>query len=73
MVRMAEPDDTSNWQSSATGEKGYKEARDRIAARNADARKAGKQARAAYERERASMRRAAESRGDAGLTGRRSP
>lgn len=73
MVRMAKPDDTSNWQSSASGEKGWKETRDRIAARNADARKAGKQRREAYERQRADLRRAAVSRGDAGLTDRRNP
>jgi hypothetical protein len=73
MVGMAEPGDTSNWHSSTRGEQAWKETRERIAARNAEARKAGKQRREAYERERDSLRRAALARGDATLIKPRRP
>jgi hypothetical protein len=49
--------------SSARGEAAWKAARERVAARNQAAQKAGKERREAYERQRAEVRRAAESRG----------
>jgi hypothetical protein len=49
------------------GEAAWKEARERVADRNDKARKAGKQRRDAYERERGDARRAAERRRMTGL------
>jgi hypothetical protein len=62
MVRMPNQDDGSTWKSSTRGEQAWKEATDRVASRNAEARKAGKLQREAYERERANVRRAAAAR-----------
>ena len=64
---MPEQDEGSQWKSSAGGEKAWKEATDRVAARNADAKRAGKQERDAMDRERADHRRAAALRLDARL------
>jgi hypothetical protein len=63
--------DESNWQSSTRGESAWKEARERVASRNEQARKSGKQERETYERERADARRALEARRHASLVGRR--
>jgi hypothetical protein len=49
-------------QSSARGEAAWKEEKERIAARNDQARKVGRQARESYEREREEARRLAERR-----------
>jgi hypothetical protein len=46
----------SNWQSSTRGERAWKEATDEVAARNVDARKAGRAEREEYERDRAEKR-----------------
>ena len=51
---MIKEDDGSQWKGSTRGEAAWKETREGVAARNAEARKAGKQRREAYERERAS-------------------
>ena len=59
MVRMAMQDDGPGWKSSTRGEQAWKEAMERVASRNAAARRAGKLEREAYEREREGVRRAA--------------
>jgi hypothetical protein len=59
---MAEQDDGSGWKSSTRGEQAWKEAMERVASRNAAARKAGKLEREEYEREREDVRRAAAAR-----------
>ena len=68
---MAEQDDGSSWKSSTRGEQAWKEARERVASRNADARKSGKQEREAYERGRENARQAAAARRHAELLRRR--
>jgi hypothetical protein len=73
MVRMAQQDDGSNWKSSTRGEQAWKEARERVAARNAEARKAGKREREAYERGREKVRQAADASRHAALLRRRTP
>jgi hypothetical protein len=61
-------------ESSARGEAAWKKAREAIAARNQLAQKAGREERAAYERQRDEVRRAAEARVHARLLGiRRTP
>jgi hypothetical protein len=67
MVRMTQQGDGSTWKSSTRGEQAWKEARERVAARNAEARKAGKREREAYERDREKARQAAAARRDAQL------
>ena len=56
---MAEHDDGAGWKSSSRGESAWKETRELIASRNADARKQGRQERESYERNREDARRAA--------------
>jgi hypothetical protein len=73
MVRMTQQDDGSTWKSSTRGEQAWKEARERVASRNAEARKAGKREREAYERDRENARKAADARRDAELVRRRTP
>jgi hypothetical protein len=68
---MAEQGDKPEWKSSTRGEPAWKEARERIAARNEAARKSGKVRRDAYEQDRESMRQAAEARRHAKLVHRR--
>jgi hypothetical protein len=68
---MTQPDDSSTWKSSTRGESAWKEARERVASRNAEARKAGKVEREAYERERETARRAADAKSHAELLKRR--
>jgi hypothetical protein len=58
MPRNDKQDVGSDWQSSTRGEQAWKEATDAVASRNADARKAGRLEREAYEREREEARRA---------------
>jgi hypothetical protein len=64
---MAEPDDTSSWKGSTRGEQAWKEARERVASRNAEARKSGKMERETYERGRESARQAADAKRHAEL------
>jgi len=59
MMHMAEQHDRADWESSSRGEAAWKEATDRVASRNSEARKLGKQQREAYERGREDARRAA--------------
>jgi hypothetical protein len=73
MVRMSQQDDGSTWRSSTRGEQGWKEAMERVAARNAEARKAGKRERETYERDRADARQAAAARRHAELLRSRTP
>jgi hypothetical protein len=73
MVGMAQQDDGSNWKSSTRGEQAWKEARERVASRNAEARRAGKREREAYERDRESARQTAAAKRHAELVRRRSP
>jgi hypothetical protein len=73
MVDMAEQGDGSGWKSSSRGERAWKEASERVAARNAEARKAGRLEREAYERDREDARRAAAQRRHAELLRRRTP
>ena len=61
------------WESSSRGERAWKEATDRVASRNADARKAGRLEREAYERGREEARRSAAAARDAQLRKRGSP
>jgi hypothetical protein len=70
---MAEQDDGTGWKSSSRGEAAWKETRDRVASRNADARKDGKQRRDSYERSREDARRAAAAKQQAELLKRRTP
>jgi hypothetical protein len=70
---MAEHDDGAGWKSSSRGEAAWKESRERIAARNADARREGKQRRESYEGSREEARRAAAARRHAELLTRRTP
>jgi hypothetical protein len=71
MMRMAEQGDGPGWKSSSRGERAWKEATDLVASRNAEARKAGRLEREAYERVREDVRRADEARRHAQLLGRR--
>ncbi len=70
---MAEHDDGAGWESSSRGEAAWKEARDRVASRNAEARKQGKQRRESYERSREVARREAAAKQHAQLLRRRTP
>ena len=56
-----------SWESSTRGEQAWKEATDRVASRNADARKAGRTERETYERERDDARRTAAAKREAKL------
>jgi hypothetical protein len=73
MVRMTQQDGGSNWKSSTRGEQAWKEARERVASRNAEARKVGKRERETYERDRENMRQVAAARRHAELLHRRTP
>jgi hypothetical protein len=70
MMGMQQHDDGSNWKSSARGDQAWKEVTDRVASRNADARKAGKSRRETYERNRADVRRAGTARQNSQLRDR---
>jgi hypothetical protein len=63
----------AGWESSTRGDRAWKEATDRVASRNADARKTGRQEREAYERTREEARRSAAADRDAKLRKRRLP
>jgi hypothetical protein len=65
--------DTDGWQSSTRGEAAWKEAKDEVASRNAEARKEGKRERESYERTREEARRAAVAKQHARLLRRRTP
>jgi hypothetical protein len=66
-------DVNTDWESSSRGERAWKEATDKVAASNADARKAGRREREAYEREREEARRAAQAKQHAKLLNRPTP
>jgi hypothetical protein len=68
---MDEQGDGSTWKSSTRGERAWKEAAERVASRNAEARRSGRLEREAYERAREDVRRAAEARRHAQLLNRR--
>jgi hypothetical protein len=70
---MAEPGDVTDWTSSTRGGAAWKEATERVASRNSEARKQGKQQREALEKDRRDTRRAAEAKQHAQLLKRRSP
>jgi hypothetical protein len=70
---MAKQDDGPTWKSSTRGEQAWKEAMERVASRNAEARKAGKREREAYERNRENARQAGAARRHAELQRRRTP
>jgi hypothetical protein len=59
---MPNQDEASSWKPSTRGEQAWKEATDRVASRNAEARKAGRLEREEYERQREGLRRSAEQR-----------
>ncbi|MBN1530379.1 MAG: hypothetical protein JW895_15060 [Thermoleophilaceae bacterium] len=59
---MPMQDDSAGWTTSTNGDSAWKEAREAVAARNAEVRKAGKTAREAYERGRDDMKRNAAAR-----------
>ncbi|MEA2456021.1 MAG: hypothetical protein QOI45_2283 [Thermoleophilaceae bacterium] len=64
---------SSDFTPSTRGEAAWKETREGIASRNADARKAGKAERETYEREREAIRHDAAAKRQAKLLGRRTP
>lgn len=70
---MTEQDDRAGWKSSSRGETAWKETKERVASRNADARKQGKLRRETYERSRDDARRAAAAKQHAQLLNRRTP
>jgi hypothetical protein len=70
---MAEHEDGAGWKSSSRGEVAWKEARERVASRNAEARKQGKQRRETYERSREEARSAAETKRQVELVKRHTP
>jgi hypothetical protein len=65
--------DSSGWQSSTRGEAAWKEAKDQVASRNAEARKEGKRSRESYERSRDEARRSADAKRHAQLLRRHTP
>ena len=70
---MADQDGSSSFQSSTRGDSAWNEARERVASRNAEARKAGKAEREAYERGRKLVRQAAAAKSHADLVNRNKP
>jgi hypothetical protein len=70
---MDEHEDGAGWKSSSRGDSAWKETRERVASRNADARKQGKQQRETYERTREEARRAAEAKRHVELLKQRTP
>jgi hypothetical protein len=70
MIRKPTQDVDSGWKSSSRGERAFKEETDRVGSRNADARKAGRAEREAYERKRDEVRRAAAAERHANLMAR---
>ena len=71
MLHKPKDEVDTSWQSSARGEKAWKEATDEVASRNADARKAGRSEREEYERGREQERRGAAAKRDAKLLKRK--
>jgi hypothetical protein len=69
---VTDQDGSSSFQGSTRGEAAWQEARDRIASRNADARRAGKAERETYEREREAMKQDAAAARQAQRRSRRS-
>jgi hypothetical protein len=72
MLHKAKQEIDPGWTSSSRGERAWKEATDRVESRNADARKAGRAEREAYERKRDAARRAAAAERHAKLVKRHS-
>jgi hypothetical protein len=70
---MTQQHDGGGWKSSSRGEAAWKEATDRVASRNSEARKEGKRERDAYERGREDARRSAAAKRQAKLLNRRMP
>lgn len=70
---MANQDASSDFNPSTRGDSAWKEARERVASRNAEARKAGKAGREAYERQREMARQAAAAKSHAELVNRHRP
>ena len=70
---MTKQDIPSGWSSSSRGDRAWKEDTDRVATRNAEARKAGRLEREAYERRREETRRAAAAERHAKLVERLDP
>jgi hypothetical protein len=64
---------SSDFKPSTRGDAAWKEAREAVASRNADARKTGKAERETYEREREAVRHAAAAKLHAKLLDRRTP
>jgi hypothetical protein len=64
---MSEQHPASEWKGSTRGDAAWKEAKERVAARNDEVRKSGKREREEHERTREDARRAAELRRDAGM------
>jgi hypothetical protein len=70
---MGEHDDTTGWKSSSRGEAAWKETKERVASRNAEARKEGMRQRAAEEHRREESRRSAAAKRHAQLVKRHLP
>jgi hypothetical protein len=72
-MQQRKQDVSDGWKSSSRGERAWKEVVEALASRNADARKAGRSEREAYERERDDARRAAAAKRHTRLLARRTP
>lgn len=72
-MQRRKQDVSGDWKSSSRGERAWKEAVEDLASRNADARKAGRSEREAYEREREDARRATAAERHTRLLARRTP
>ncbi len=70
---MAPQNDGSDFSPSTRGDSAWKEARERVASRNAEARKVGKAEREAYERGREKVRQVAAAKSHAELVNRQKP
>ena len=70
---MTKPNLPPDWTSSTRGDRAWKEETDRVASRNADARKAGRIEREAYERQRDEARHVADAERRAKLVKKRQP
>jgi hypothetical protein len=73
MQHKPNQDIDSEWESSSRGERAWKETTDRVASRNADARKTGRLEREEYERGREEARRSAAAEREAKFRKRRIP
>ena len=72
-MQRRKQDVSPSWKSSSRGERAWRDEVEDLASRNADARKAGRSEREAYERGREDARRAVDAKRHARLLARRTP